>query len=227
MIYESEVLTKEQVNKINHYFDTATLKPGKVQYAGKNDVDTSTKDSYAMENTSSQYRKSIELVQQGLRKSEDFNQVYLLKEMTPPIFSEYREGGFYKTHIDDVSIGGLLTHHSMSIFLSEPDEYEGGQLAITLGDQEYGYKPAAGTCLIYPTGLRHQVLPVTSGRRRVAILWGTSIIDDSFMRYQLLDMSKAIRNAALTYPGGRDKASPAILPLEQIRANFIREYGNL
>ena len=227
MIYESEVLTKENVSKLNNYFDNAPVKQGRVRYGGKDAVDTSTKDSYAMDQTSSQYRKSIELIQQGLRSSEDFNQVYLIKEMTPPVISEYREGGFYRSHIDDVTIGGIVTHYSMSIFLSEPDEYEGGQLAITVGDQEYGYKPAAGTCLIYPTGLRHQVLPVTSGKRRVASLWATSVIDDSFMRYQLLDMSKAIRNAALTYPGGREAAADAILPLEQIRANFLREYGNL
>lgn len=227
MIYESEVLTKEDVSKLNHYFDTAPFKPGQVKYDGKNSVNTETKDSYKMENTSSQYRKSIEIIQHGLRSSGDFSQVYILGDMTPPIFSEYREGGFYKTHIDDVNIGNIRTHHSITIFLNEPDEYEGGELSINVGDQEYGYKLPAGTALIYPTGFQHQVLPVTSGKRRVAILWGASVIDDTFMRYQLLDLSKAIRRAALSFPGGKEEAMDLILPFEQIRANFLREYGNL
>lgn len=227
MIYDSELLTAEQVSKINHHFDSAPFKDGIVQSDNKNAVNKEAKDNYVMAQTSSQYRKCIDIVQTAFHGVADFSSCYVLKEMTVPIFTEYREGGFYKPHVDDLTIGGIKTHHSMTLFLNEPDEYEGGELVLVVGDTEYFFKPPAGTILIYPTGLKHHINPVISGKRRVALMWAASAVEDTFMRYQLIDLSKAVINASKTYPGTDDESKLAVLPFEQIRVNFLREYGNI
>jgi len=227
MISDSELLTAEQVSKINHHFDSAPFKEGVVQADNQVSVNKEAKDNYVMAQTSPQYRKCIDLVQKAFQNLADFSTTYVLKEMTVPIFTEYREGGFYKPHIDDLTIGGVKTHHSMTLFFSEPDEYEGGELVLGMGDREYSLKPPAGTILVYPTGLMHKINPVISGKRRVALMWASSAIEDTFMRYQLIDLSKAVINTAKTYPGTDEESKLAVLPFEQIRVNFLREYGNI
>lgn len=223
MLYECEILNEKSVKNINELFDVAPVRQGLVSKRGKNDIDETQKKSFAMEQTSSQFRKSLDIVNTALQDSNDFSATYMFKDITVPIFSEYREGGFYDKHIDDIKIAGLTTHHSISLFLNSPDEYEGGQLVVKFGDQEYGYKCKAGTALIYPTGLLHHVEPVTSGRRRVALMWGTSIIRESFLRYQLIDLSNSIIKGIKEMPDNDE----VFLPFEQIRANFMREYGDL
>ena len=69
----------------------------------------------------------------------------------------------------------------------------------------------------------HHVEPITSGRRRVALMWGTSIIRENFLRYQLIDLSNSIIKGMKELPDNDE----VFLPFEQIRANFMREYGDL
>lgn len=224
MIYESELLDSKELSRINSYFDDAPTKPGLVKRDGKHQVNPDVKDNHIIQQTSPQFRKCLDVVQTAMRNNEEFTSVYIFKELTVPIFAEYRTGGFYNKHIDDVTISGIKTHHSISIFLTEPDEYEGGELILAVGDQSVPFKPKAGNALVYPTGLIHHVNPVTSGKRRVVILWATSIIDETFLRYQLIAQSTATLAAMKACP---DAPVDTFLPFEQIRANFIREYGDL
>lgn len=223
MIYECEILNEKIVKNINELFDLAPVREGLVSQRGKNCLDETQKKSFRMEQTSSQYRKTLDHVNTALKDSSDFSATYMFKDITIPIFSEYREGGFYDKHIDDIKISGLTTHHSITLFLNSPDEYEGGELVLTFGDREYVFKCKAGTALIYPTGLIHYVKPVTSGRRRVALMWGTSIIRETFLRYQLIDLSNTIIKGMKALPNNDE----IFIPFEQIRANFMREYGDL
>jgi len=229
MIFECEILNSDQLKLINSFYDDAVFKQGTIVSKDDNVVDETVKKTKVMDQTTSQFRKSLQIIQDGITSSSVFKSTYILKEMTVPIFSEYDEGCYYDLHVDNVTIQGIKTHHSITIFLNEPDEYEGGALLLTNGDREWAYKCKAGSALIYPTGLQHRVEPVTSGTRRVALCWATSLIDDFFMRNQILSFGKSIERLMKYWEEKHGvKAPPEVLvPFEQVRTNFIREYGNL
>jgi len=229
MIYECDILNDADLKKINALFDEGVFRPGTISKKDEQLVEPDRKKTKVLDQNTSQFRKSLEIVQEGLASSADFKSTYMFREMTVPIFSEYDEGCHYETHVDNVTIQGLKTHHSITLFLSDPDEYEGGSLVLTPGDTEFAYKCKAGTALIYPTGFTHHVEPVTSGKRRVALMWSTSLIDDFFMRHQILNFGKGIQKLMDHYRKDFNKEVPAevITSFEQVRTNFIREYGNL
>lgn len=134
-------------------------------------------------------------------------------------FAEYNEGARYGYHIDDNPIGGVFTHYSLTCFLSNPSEYEGGELTIKIGDRELEYKLEAGKALIYPTGLWHKVNEIKSGSRKVFVCWIESIIQDSFMRNYLAEFGNFIKEC--------DADNQTLEKLEHFRMNLIREYGKI
>ena len=134
MFYECEVLDEQQLTVINDLFDTAEFKQGTVSQRDENNVDLSVKNNFVMGQHTSQFRKSLEVIQQGINDATAFRSTFVVKEMTVPQMTEYREGGKYNPHIDNITVQGLKAHHSITLFLNDPDEYEGGELVITDGD---------------------------------------------------------------------------------------------
>lgn len=84
----------------------------------------------------------------------------------PPLFSRYEPGMAYGSHIDDAIMGGMRTDVSVTVFLSEPDEYDGGELVIESAGGEQDVKLPAGSAVVYPTTSLHRVAPVIAGERR-------------------------------------------------------------
>lgn len=89
-----------------------------------------------------------------------------------PLYTKTPTGGFYKPHFDDVRSG----HFSTTVFLSDPDEYDGGELALFLNGKEEKFKLEPGWGITYETGTPHEVKPVTRGDRLASIFWTTSHI---------------------------------------------------
>jgi len=106
----------------------------------------------------------------------------------PPKFNKYRDGGHYKTHTDAPWMGETRTDLSCTIWLSDPDSYEGGELCIS-GNM---IKGRPGECLIYDCGMPHSVTPVTSGERICAITWVQSRIRDPHKRKLVSDLRKLL-----------------------------------
>lgn len=142
-----------------------------------------------------------------------------VKRTSQLYFVEYNEGAKYGYHFDNNPIGGVFTHYSLTCFLNNPSEYEGGELVIKVGTKELEYKLDAGKALIYPTGLWHKVNQVKSGSRKVFVCWIESIIHDSFMRNYLAEFSDFIKNS--------DLDNKTLETLEHFRMNLIREYGKI
>lgn len=229
MIFECEVLNSDQLKLINSYYDDAVFKQGVISKFGNDEVDEDYKKTKVMDQNTSQFRKSLQIVQDGVQSCNSFKSTFMLKEMTVPSFTEYDEGCHYDLHVDNLIIQGVKAHHSITLFLNDPDEYEGGALMLTNGDRQWAYKCKAGSALIYPTGLEHCVEPITSGSRRVAIFWATSLINSFFMRNQILSYGRCIERLMQYWEEKHGvKAPPEVLvPFEQVRTNFIREYGDL
>lgn len=139
-----------------------------------------------------------QIVLQGLSKNALFFSAALPRKIYPPLFNQYREGMDFGAHIDNsvrthaASGMHVRTDISCTLFLAEPDEYEGGELVI---EDTYGHqmvKLPAGDMVLYPGTSLHHVTPVTRGARLASFFWIQSMIRDDSQRTLLFDMDAAI-----------------------------------
>ncbi|HVZ68018.1 MAG TPA: Fe2+-dependent dioxygenase [Rhizomicrobium sp.] len=136
------------------------------------------------------------LIAEALSRSELFNAAAMPRGMTPIMFSRYRPGMEYGTHIDNAMMpsgsGRVRTDLAMTVFLSDPESYSGGALSIS-GAMEKEIRLPAGSAVLYPATTLHRVTPVESGERLAAILWVQSVVREEAARETLYDLSRARR----------------------------------
>ncbi|HYD98246.1 MAG TPA: Fe2+-dependent dioxygenase [Alphaproteobacteria bacterium] len=133
------------------------------------------------------------MVERALAESALFQLAVRPKALTPPLFSRYGAGMAYGSHVDDALMGGLRTDVSFTLFLSEPDAYEGGELVIETTAGEQAFKLAAGSLVLYPSTTLHRVAPVGGGMRDVAVGWAQSLVRDPARRELLFELDTARR----------------------------------
>ena len=161
-----------------------------------------------------------------LAQNNLFMSAALPLKIFPPLFNCYQGGGNFGVHVDNAirQVPGtpvkVRTDISMTLFLSEPDEYEGGELMIedTYGSQKV--KLPAGDIVLYPSTSLHRVTPVTKGRRLASFFWLQSMVGSDENRSLLFDMDMAIQSL-------RDKLddSPEIVRLTGVYHNMIRQWA--
>ena len=115
------------------------------------------------------------------------------KALTSVMFSRYEPGMRYGSHVDDPLMQGLRTDVSFTLFLSEPESYDGGELVIEGASGEDAVKLAAGSLLAYPSTALHHVAEVTRGTRLAAVGWARSYVRDGARREMLFDLDTARR----------------------------------
>ncbi|OYX45067.1 MAG: Fe2+-dependent dioxygenase [Rhodobacterales bacterium 32-67-9] len=142
------------------------------------------------------------------------------KAMTPLILSRYREGQTYGMHVDDALMQGLRTDLSFTLFLSEPDSYEGGALIVADTAEERAFKLAPGSLILYPSTTLHRVEPVTRGTRLCLVGWVQSWIRDAGQREVLFDLDRAIADVHT-----REGKSALLDTLTKTRSNLIRMWA--
>lgn len=113
-------------------------------------------------------------------------------KLSSAFFSRYEVGQFYGWHVDDAIMGALggqyRTDVSITVFLTDPDDYGGGELLIETEYGERQIKLAAGHAVLYPSGSLHSVAKVTFGQRLVAVAWAQSMVRDPQQRALLYDL---------------------------------------
>lgn len=136
-------------------------------------------------------------VEKALTEHPLFQMATRPAKMTPLMFSRYRDGMTYGNHVDDPVMGRgpgrLRTDISFTLFLDDPESYDGGELVTDTTAGEQSYKLPAGSVVIYPSSTLHRVEPVSRGQRRVAIGWVQSTIRDPAQREVLFDLDSARR----------------------------------
>lgn len=151
----------------------------------------------------------------------------LPRKIYPPRFNRYETGGGYGTHVDSaiMHVSGnavsVRTDLAATLFLSEPDEYEGGELQI---EEQFGgqsIKLAAGSMVLYPASSLHRVAPVTAGARVASFFWIESLVGDDAARATLFDLDQAIQ--ALTPVLAADDAR--LLRLTNVYHNLVRRWA--
>ncbi|MEM5311353.1 Fe2+-dependent dioxygenase [Paraburkholderia sp. JHI869] len=143
-------------------------------------------------------RELGDMVLAAIERNPLFISAALPNQVYPPLFNRYEGGMTFGSHVDGavrVLPNGvkLRTDVSCTLFLSSPDEYEGGELVVedTYGVQEV--KLPAGDMIVYPATSLHQVTPVTRGVRVASFFWVQSLVRDDTKRALLFDMDTAIQ----------------------------------
>ena len=140
------------------------------------------------------YQKSSQMLLQAFGRSEEFREFAFPTMIAPPLITRYQPGMHYGAHSDAAFIqlpgGSLRSDLSCTIFLNDPESYEGGALHIHLGDAEMQFKLPPGLAVIYPSDTLHAVDPVTKGERLVAITFIQSRIQDPFRRNMLYELNE-------------------------------------
>jgi PKHD-type hydroxylase len=133
-------------------------------------------------------------------RSLAFNAAAIPARIYPPLFNRYDIGDAFGTHIDGAyrplpdGSGSLRTDLSATLFLSDPADYDGGELVIEQGSRETWVKLPAGHMALYPATTLHRVEPVTRGSRLAAFTWIESRVGDAGQRGILFDMDLAIQS---------------------------------
>lgn len=178
---------------------------------------------------SGEARELGELILNALGRNPTFNSLAMPLHVYPPLFNRYDVGMRYGDHVDGafraLSGSGARIRQDVSttIFLSEPDEYDGGELVIIDGHNESRVKLAAGSAIVYPTVSLHRVEAVTRGSRWASFFWTQSLIRDVFMRDTLHELDIAIMNLRSTMADDH----PDILRLVNIYHNLLRQNAEL
>jgi PKHD-type hydroxylase len=170
------------------------------------------------------YQKSSQLLLQAFARSEEFREFAFPTLIAPPMITRYQPGMQYGAHADAAFIqleGGMIRSDlSCTVFLNEPESYEGGSLHIQLGDAEIQFKLPPGYAILYPSDTLHQVDPVTSGERLVAITFVQSRISDPFRRNLLFNLNEV---AALE---GLQMQPENFARLQLIQNQLLRYWGD-
>ncbi len=223
LIQIPEVLTKAQVAECRKVTDDAKWIDGRGT-AGP--LAAAVKANLQLPENSPEARRLGEMVLEGLFRSPLFVSFSLPQRILPPMFNRYGEGQFFGSHIDS-SIralpGGarMRTDLSITVFLAEPDEYDGGELVIEDSYGSHQVKLAAGSAVIYPATSLHHVKPVTRGFRVASFFWIQSMVRDERARILLYELDQTIQR--LTGDLGIENAE--VVRLTGIYHNLIRYWA--
>lgn len=171
-------------------------------------------------------RQLGDLILEALTANPVFMSAALPLRVLPPRFNRYEGGGNYGFHIDNsvMNVPGaalrIRTDISSTLFFSDPDEYDGGELVIqdTYGEQRI--KLPAGHLVVYPGTSLHQVTPVTRGARLASFFWTQSLVRDDAQRSLLYQMDRAIQS--LTAKGGSDDEVSTLIGVYH---NLLRQWS--
>lgn len=145
----------------------------------------------------------------------------------PPRFNRYADGGTYGAHVDGalLQLAGsptmLRTDLSATLFLSEPDDYDGGELEIEGAFGVQSVKLPAGDMVLYPASSLHRVTAVTRGERLASFFWIESMVRDEGERTLLFDLDQTIQ--ALTVSVGAGDAN--LMKLSAVYHNLLRRWA--
>jgi PKHD-type hydroxylase len=168
---------------------------------------------------------AVALCREAIERSELVRAAALPRRMLAPLIVRYEPGMSYGTHVDDALMGReelLRTDLALTLFLSAPESYDGGELVIDGAGGEQAIKLPAGSAVLYPATSLHRVAPVTRGRRDAAVTWIQSLVRDAAQRELLFDLDQA-RRAVFE----RDGKSRAFDLLAKSYANLLRMWAEV
>lgn len=188
ILVANQLLNSGELQQVRNLFDATAAQDGKLT-AGGQIATVKRNREYDLGERAEELKT---LISEACNRAPHIGNALLPRTISRPILSDYEPGMAYGRHTDSaIGVGGSRSYRtdvSCTIFLDDPATYQGGELAV---ETEYGnssFKLPAGDAVFYPTLFTHQVLPVTSGRRRACVFWLESFVRDPQKRAILLDM---------------------------------------
>lgn len=183
------LLTMDEVNRLRAIAAAAPFIAGRVS-----NPHNISKNNFQIDINSAAYKESSALLLSAYMRNEQFRLFALPKIMAPPMICKYQPGMSYGRHSDaayEVVNGQKMRFDvSSTVFLGDPDKSLGGELTIHLGSQPIRIKGRPGSAVIYPSSTIHEVLPLESGERLVAITFIESEVRDPVRRELLYDLNE-------------------------------------
>ena len=172
-------------------------------------------------------REAGTIILNALGNSPLFFAAALPRKILPPRFNRYTGGGTYGFHVDgsvmDLGNGEWLRSDvSCTLFLADPDSYDGGELVVSDTYGEHEVKLPAGDMVVYPSSSLHRVTPVTRGARIASFFWVQSLVRDGERRRLLLELDTSIQSLTTS---GADRES--VLRLTNIYHNLLRRWAEV
>lgn len=219
-----DVLTAEQVAQARKTLDGSAWVDGRVT-AGHQGAHV--KNNLQLPPGSAAGREVGALINAALGANKLFMSAALPLHVLPPMFNRYEGGQTFGTHIDNAvrvlpSGQRIRTDISCTLFLTPPEDYDGGELVV---EDTYGTKTVklpAGHMILYPATSLHHVTPVTRGCRVSSFFWLQSMIRDNSRRSLLFDMDVAIQRL-----GAEKPTDPSVISLTGIYHNLLRQWAEL
>lgn len=217
------LLNSAQIDKIHQTLEGAEFADGRLT-AGF--AAARVKNNLELRPEPERRERLIRILMASLGHNETFRFAALPHRVADPIFARYTPGMTYGDHVDDPIMGTqgprFRTDVSMTVFLNDPESYDGGELAIRTPFGDRQVKLPAGDAVLYPSSSLHRVTPVTRGERLVALTWVQSYVRDPARRELLYELNLA-REHLLKEAPGTDTTGY----VDRSYANLLRMWGEL
>jgi PKHD-type hydroxylase len=222
------VLSKDEVADFRRIMDASAWEDGRSTAGAQSAL---VKSNEQLPPDSEVARKLGNRILSALTSNPRFISAAVPLHIFPPLFNRYAaaDGHHFGIHVDNAVRGDRLTglrirtDLSVTLFLSEPGEYDGGELVVEDLYGSHEVKLPAGDLVVYPASSLHMVTPVTRGVRVASFFWLQSMIRDAHARSLIFDLDNAIQ--ALVQRLGRD--DPETVKLTGVYHNLIRIWAEV
>lgn len=220
-----EILTAAQVGEFRQVLEKAEWVDGRLT-AGHQSARA--KNNLQLREDNPEARRLGDLILAALERKPLFMSAALPLKVFPPLFNRYEGGQSFGNHVDNAIRQVTGTPHrvrtdlSATLFLSQPDEYDGGELLVEDTYGLHSVKLPAGNLILYPSTSLHHVRQVTRGSRLASFFWIQSMVRDDGERTLLFDLDMAIQNI-----GTGDPEQTAVASLTSVYHNLLRRWAEV
>jgi PKHD-type hydroxylase len=225
MVHVPNVLTPEQVARCRTVMEQASWVDGRVTAGHQSEK---VKHNLQLPETAPEARELGDMVMQALGRNALFFSAVLPKQVFPPLFNRYDAGMTFGAHVDNAIRAYLDTplqvrsDVSATLFISAPEDYDGGELVVEDTYGQHSVKLPAGDMIVYPGTSLHNVTPITRGSRIASFFWTQSLIRDDAKRALLFDLDMSIRRLTADHP---EHAS--VVSLTATYHNLLRQWAEV
>jgi PKHD-type hydroxylase len=227
MVHIPQVLTTEQVSHCRAIMDRTDWIDGRVT-AGHQSAQV--KRNLQLPERTPETLELQKIVLDALNRNPMFMTAVLPKQVFPPLFNRYDAAGtmHFGAHVDNAiralpgGGGYVRTDVSSTLFISSPEDYDGGELVVEDTYGTHAVKLPAGDMIVYPGDSVHHVTPVTRGSRVASFFWTQSMVRDITHRRLLFDLDMSIMRLNADHP-----EHPSLVTLTSLYHNLLRQWGEL
>ncbi|MFN3333197.1 MAG: Fe2+-dependent dioxygenase [Caldilinea sp.] len=220
------LLGAEQVSSLRTLIDAAEWQDGNATSGHQARL---VKQNLQLPEDSDAAREGGRMILAAMSANPLFIAAALPNRIYPPMFNSYAGGQTYGLHVDNAmrlragTDWRVRCDLSMTVFLEDPEAYDGGELTVETRFGAQTVKLAAGDAVLYPSSSLHMVQPVTRGRRVASFLWIQSMVRDDAARANLFELDQAIQTLGQQVGQG----DPAIVRLTGVYHNLLRQWAEV